>query len=116
MPRKPVAFRIDEELLKLVDAMAADLGQTRTVFVERALEKALAGSSESRPKDRAVAGSNSVPASPRVSTEPTMDDAPEVAEALGVPRSEARRMIATKDKRLEKARSVLPPVNETWAR
>jgi hypothetical protein len=41
VPRKPVGFRIDEDLLARVDAEAEVRGQSRTVFVERALEAAL---------------------------------------------------------------------------
>jgi Arc/MetJ family transcription regulator len=41
MARRRVDLRLDEELLARVDARAEELGQTRTKFVERALEKAL---------------------------------------------------------------------------
>jgi hypothetical protein len=41
MARRRVDFRLDEELLARLDAEAERLGQTRTKYVERALESAL---------------------------------------------------------------------------
>jgi predicted transcriptional regulator len=41
--KRPVNLRVSPELLGRVDAEADRLGQTRTKFVERALESALSG-------------------------------------------------------------------------
>lgn len=41
MARRRVDLRLDEGLMARVDARAEELGQTRTKFIERALEKAL---------------------------------------------------------------------------
>lgn len=43
MYRQRVDFRLDQGLVARVDARAGELGQTRTRFVERALERALEG-------------------------------------------------------------------------
>jgi hypothetical protein len=64
MSKKALPLRIDAGLLARVDERRAVLGQTRTLFVERALEAALGDSSSvERPAVvREVAGS--IPAAP----------------------------------------------------
>lgn len=69
MGKKPLPLRIDEDLLRRVDERRRVLGQTRTLFVERALESALG---VSRGPDRQAPneggpGLPSVPASSRAS-------------------------------------------------
>ena len=66
VPRKQTAIRFDEDLLAEVDREAARLGQTRTMFIHRALEAALgqadsdatvlAGTVKPRPKPPSIVG------------------------------------------------------------
>lgn len=41
MPKTPISFKIDSELLERVDVIAGILGMTRTAYFERALEDRL---------------------------------------------------------------------------
>lgn len=50
MPRKAVSHRLDPDLLERTRVRAAELGQTQTVFIERALEAALSDSTVENPK------------------------------------------------------------------
>jgi predicted transcriptional regulator len=46
--KRAVSFRLDAELLDRMAARAGELGQTQTLFVERALEQALDGHAVAR--------------------------------------------------------------------
>lgn len=52
MPRRLINMRLPAELLARADAEAERLGQTRTKFVERALEKALGSPTGSVPSPK----------------------------------------------------------------
>lgn len=41
MPRVPISLKLEPDLLTRLDAEAAHRGQTRTTFIERAIEDAL---------------------------------------------------------------------------
>lgn len=49
MARRRIDLRLDEDLLARLDAEAERLGQTRTKFIERALESALGPESQDAP-------------------------------------------------------------------
>lgn len=66
-----LALRIDPDLKARVEALAAERGQTLTVFVERALEVALgAADGMKAPESVLPHGGQSSPAPPRASTQP----------------------------------------------
>jgi hypothetical protein len=64
MARRRVDLRLDEELLARLDARCEELGQTRTKFIERALEKALSAGERSE-SDRMPVVARPGSASPR---------------------------------------------------
>lgn len=82
MAKKPLPLRIDADLLGRVDVRRKELGQTRTMFVERALEAALgdqpgsgrAGRLPEVPVARAAAPPQELPSRPQQfpAVEPTI--------------------------------------------
>lgn len=96
MPSERFEMRVPGELMKRLDEARGY--EARASFVKRALESALENASYVETGapglgESGVAERVQVPASVS-SRAPDLDDAPEVAEALSVSRSEARKMIA----------------------
>lgn len=71
LTRRAISLRLPAEMWAAVEARAEELGQTRTKFVERALEKAL-GAGTKAPESGEPTEAKSSSASPRAPTSPSL--------------------------------------------